>query len=127
MFAEHLVHTAEIYRRPDPQTDRFGQPVEPDEDSVPIGTHVARLTVAKGGEQFNDRSRDVVKTTHNLFLPLGADVIEADRITVKDEEGKTLVDKANALLVTEPRDWRGPHHVEVKLQDMRAGDDPSGN
>ena len=127
MYEDHLPHTVEVRRRVEGATDRFGQPVEPVVPQPPLATYKGRLTVGKGGEQFNDRSRDVVKTTHNLFLPLGADVIEADRITVHDEDGKLLIEDANATLVSTPRDWRGPHHVEVKLEDMRPGDDPDGN
>lgn len=121
MFEDHLVHTVEIRSRSG-QNDRFGQPTEPLESSTPTATCKGRLTVSKGGERNAERSHDVVVTNHTLFLPNGTEVNESDRITVKDEYGRTLVKMANPSLVKRPRDWSGEHHIEVALSEVRSSD-----
>ena len=121
-FADHLVHTVEVRRRGG-DLDRFQQPVEPSESRPPDATYSGRLTVARGGERFTDRARDVVQATHTLFLPLDAELSEADRVTVRDEYGGILVRHGNVLMVTRPRDWLGEHHIEVQLSAVRSPGD----
>lgn len=122
MFEDHLVHTVEVRRRSG-RADRFGQPAEPRSADTPLATYAGRLTVATGGERFAERSHDVVVTTHTLFLEVGADVREDDKITVLDEYGRTLIAMANPTLVSRPRDSAGEHHVEVKITEVRGSAD----
>ena len=120
MFEDHLVHTVEVRRR-NGNTDRFGQPIEPTRTSPASATYVGRLTLGKPSERFTERTHDLVTSTHTLFLPLGSDVAEEDRITVRDESGNVLVDWANVTGVTTPRGFFGPHHIEVQLDATRSG------
>jgi hypothetical protein len=116
MFTEHLVHTATVLRR-GVGSDRFGQAREP---GTVVGTHRCRLTVARGGERYTERSREVVAATHKLFLEVGADITEADSVTVVDELDRPLITNAEVTLVTRPRNWAGEHHVEVELSATRS-------
>lgn len=120
MFEDHLVHTVEVRRR-NGNTDRFQQPIEPSRTRPPDSTYAGRLTLGKPSERFNERYRDLVGSTHTLFLPLGSDVAEEDRITVRDESGSVLIDFANVTGVITPRSFFGAHHIEVFLDAERSG------
>lgn len=121
MYSDLLVHHCEVRRRGS-KRDRFGQPVEPSASRFADAEYDCRLEESRPSERFTDRSRDVVVSTHTLFLPLGANVVESDRVTVRNEKGRVLVENANVTGVLEPEDATGPHHVEAKLSAMRSGE-----
>jgi hypothetical protein len=117
-----LIHTVEVRRR-GVQQDRFGQPIEPRSDRFADVIYRGRLSNGSGGERFTDRSRDVVVHTHKLYLEQGAELFEADRVTVRHgSTGQVLVTNADVTDVIIAEDAFGPHHIEAKLTAIRGGD-----
>lgn len=121
-FEDLLIHTCEVRARTG-RVDRFGQPVEPRSTDVPVASYPARLTSVSGSERFQERARDIVGETWRLFLPNGAELFEADRVTVRDHAGAILVENANVTHVRRPVDATGYHHVEAKVSEERASTD----
>ena len=106
-----LAHHATIERR-STRVDRTGQPRDLWEEKahdVPC-----RLGLARGGEVFTDRSRDVVRADYTLYLPAGTDIGEADRVSrVWDAGGATLAEDLEILLVRPVAGMDGKtHHIE---------------
>ena len=120
-YGELLVHRCEVRRRDD-QRDRFGQPVEPSANRHADAEYDCRLEESRPSERFTERARDVVVSTHTLFLSLDAEIVEADRVTVRNSTGQILVENANVTGVLAPEDATGPHHVEAKLSATRSGE-----
>jgi len=133
-----LTETAIVYRRQQVEgsykVDRFGQPTR---DEEPHHILACRITAARGGEQFTDRTHDVVEATHRLFLDKGADLSEQDVVTVVDatvdevqgpfeEDPSTaaegfneIVSRARVLLAKRAHDGSSEHHREAKLAVQR--------
>lgn len=118
-YEDLLPHTVEV-RRNVKQRDRFGQPRE---GTDLVGTFPCRLTNGRGGERYTDRSREVVVRSYVLFMSTGADITEADTVTVRDRAGGDLVTDADVQDVMTPEDWLGPHHLEAKIQATRSAND----
>lgn len=117
-----LVHTAEV-RRKTGRADRFGQPVEANPSAAADAIYDCRLTMARGGERYQDRSRGVVEEQFRLFLQPDAELFESDRVTVRNRDGRILVLNADVTYVSAPEDATGPHHIEAKLRSQRSSDD----
>ena len=118
-YEDLLPHTVEV-RRSVKQRDRFGQPRA---ESDAVGEFPCRLTNGRGGERYTDRSREVVVRSYVLFMSTGADITEADTVTVRDRTGRVLVTDGDVQDVMAPEDWLGPHHLEVKVQSTRSAAD----
>lgn len=116
-----LIHEVDVFTRP-PGVDRFGQPREPSRSDPPSATYPCRLDESKPREKFDERSRDVVESTHTLFLPSGVVLYESDRVTVRNRDGKVLVEFANVTGVSEPEDFSAPHHTEAQISARRSGE-----
>lgn len=121
MFTGLLIQKADVYRRQtdehgNPKTDRFGQPTRDEQYSHSLP---CRVTSARGGERMQERSRDVIETTHTLYLEAGADIREDDVVEVKGPEGGTVVQKAQITLVRPVYDGVREHHREVSLSVQR--------
>ena len=121
MYEDLLIHTVEVRRRSG-QKDRFRQPVEPRGNRYADRVYMGRLDAGSGGERHTDRTRDVVEFTHKLFLEAGAELYEADQVTVTDGRGTTLVTMADVQEVQTFDDDLGPHHVEAKIKAVRSGE-----
>jgi hypothetical protein len=121
-YSDLLPHVAEVRRRSG-QKDRFGQPLEPEANRFADAVYRCRLSNGSGGERFTDRSRDVVVHTHKLYLEQGAELFEADRVTVRHgSTGQVLATNADVTDVIIAEDAFGPHHIEAKLTAIRGGD-----
>jgi hypothetical protein len=118
-----LIHDVEVRRR-NGQSDRFGQPVEPSPDRFADAVYRGRLGARSGGEQFPERSHDVVVETAKVYLQLGAELSESDRVTVRDPRtGRVLAQNCDVTEVTVAEDSQGPHHIEAKISLTRSGTD----
>lgn len=117
-YSSLLPHKARVLRR-DEQVDRFGQPKDTRYEQ---GSELpCRLTTAKGGQMFTERSRDVVQVTHVLFLEVGVDIREDDTLDVFDREtGRQLAQGADVVLVAPVYAAGAEHHVEAKLNIIRG-------
>jgi hypothetical protein len=114
-----LTHRARIEER-SKLKDRLGQvAVSWKEKAANVS---CRLSNARGGEVFTDRSRNVVRADYTLYFPEGTDIHETDRVAeVVDSAGAVLAINLNVLLVrtTGGLDGRS-HHLECPCVVIRG-------
>ena len=120
MFDGLLIHRVEVLRRLE-LTDPFGQPTR---DSQLAGSYPCRLTIAHGGrrqgETMTERSRDVIRAEHTIFVRPSADVREDDEVTVTDAAGNVILDTANVVLVRRLFDGSRANHLEINVDVIRG-------
>ena len=81
-------------------------------------THIASLACrwyAKDETEILDGRKVLILGGHRILVPLGADVVETDRVTfIKDRKGTTLV--SNAMQIRGV--IRRPDHKEIRLTEI---------
>lgn len=121
-FDELLVHTANTFRRSGDR-DEFNQPVDTQRGDAYLVSEPCRANVKSGGEQFGERSIDVIVDKGVVFFGPDADIREDDAMEVYAADGDTLIVglQANITQVRPVTDGTGlVHHIEVDIQTVRG-------
>jgi len=116
-FSDLLTHTGTILRRAS-GVDRFGQPKVNQLSGV--GSFPCRLSAATGGESFTERSQDVIRAYYWLYYQMDVDLHEDDDVMVTDENGATILEKGNVIVIGHESDGTSPHHKKARVMAVRG-------
>lgn len=80
-----------------------------------------RLTTARGGQRFEERSTLVLVTTHTIYTDPNADVNEADRVQVYEPiHSGVLLPDGLVILIKPVYAIETIHHLEIKVTTTRS-------